>query len=280
MQLFTKALPDKCNLFLASDFHVGSILTDYDRINRLIAMVKEKATNRLIILGDLAESIAVDDKRFDGETADLNLITPMRQYVRVTDLLRPVAKQILYINDGNHDYKLSQHVNFIRDVVCKELGVPYGTYSSKLSVTDSKGNFRFKIFTTHGYGNVSSIADDPIRRKANMKLSLKRKLAGKAADCVLMAMGHTHKLLISRPEKSLYLTDNGEHVKQRYTSSPQDAAYIPDSLRWYCNTGSFLKLFALGASGYAERFGYDPVELGAIRIEIDGGIVDVTKVLM
>ena len=280
MQLFTHALPQKFNLYLASDFHVGCVLTDYDRIGQLVDMVRSKPSNRLIVLGDLAESIAVDDKRFDEETVDKTLITPMRQYERVTDILRPVAKQILYINDGNHDYKLSKYINFIRDVVCKQLEVPYGTYSSKLTVTDSKGKTRFKLFTTHGYGNVSSHADDPIRRKSNMKLSLKRKLAAKAADCVLMAMGHTHKLVISRPERSLYLTDSGEYIKQHYTQTAQERAYIPDHLRWYVNTGSFLKLFALGCSGYAERFGYDPVELGAVQIEIDGGIQDVKKILM
>ena len=280
MQLFTQALPEKCNLYLASDLHVGCILTDYDRIGQLVDMVRSKNSNRLIVLGDLAESIAVDDKRFDEATTDKTLMTPMRQYEKVTEILRPVAKQILYINDGNHDYKLSKYVNFIRDVVCKQLEVPYGTYSSKLTVTDSKGKKRFKLFTTHGYGNVSSSADDPIRRKSNMKLSLKRKLAGKSADCVLQAMGHTHKLLVARPEKSLYFTDNSDTIKQHYTRSTQDSDYIPEHLRWYVNTGSFLRLYALGCSGYAERFGYDPVELGAVQVEIDGGIVDVKKVLM
>ena len=280
MQLFTQALPEKCNLYLASDLHVGSVLTDYDRIGQLVDMVRSKNSNRLIVLGDLAESIAVDDKRFDEATTDKTLMTPMRQYEKVTEILRPVAKQILYINDGNHDYKLSKYVNFIRDVVCKQLEVPYGTYSSKLTVTNNKGKKRFKIFTTHGYGNVSSSADDPIRRKANMKLSLKRKLAGKAADCALMAMAHTHKMIISPPEKSLYLTDNSDSIKQHYTRATQDSDYIPEHLRWYINTASFLKLYALGCSGYAERFGYDPVELGAVKVEIDGGIVDVKKVLM
>lgn len=280
MQLFTRQLPPECDLYQLSDLHVGSQLTDYERINRAVAIIHDNPRAKAMIVGDLAEAICVDDKRFDIETSDRRLFQPLKQYKHVIELLRPIKDKILLINDGNHDMKLSYTGNFVRDLVCEELGVPYGTYSSKLSVTDQWGVLRFKIFVTHGFGFIRSVADDPIRRVSNEKLTLKRKLAGKAADCVVMSMGHTHKLIVAEPEKSLYLVDDGEHVKQRYTQTKQSDPYIPDSLRWYVNTGSFLKMYALGASGYAERFMLDPVELGFIKIRVDGDVKSVEKFIL
>jgi len=219
-----------------------------------------------------------DNKRFDPTTQDLTILTPMQQYQRFVEIFRPLAKQILYVNDGNHDLKHLRVMNFVQSI-CTEMGVPYGTYTSKLTVCDDKGRNRFKIYTGHGWGSLTSGADDPIRRKSNMKLSLKRKLAGKAADCVLMAMGHSHKLIVSRPERELYMIDDGAKLTQRYTTAQQDGEYIPAHLRWYVNTGSFLKNQILGASGYAERAGYDPVPLGFTKVVIeDWKIVDVKKI--
>ena len=269
MQLIKAKLPRKCDLILASCVHIGSLLTHYDGIEKLKEEILIKPTNRMIFLGDLCEAILVDDsKRFDPDTQDLEILTPGQQYQRFIDIFKPCAKQILYINTGNHDYKHNKTIDLV-GWVCKELKVPYGTYSAKLTVVDSKDRTRFKVYTTHGNGQVSSIADDPIRKLSNMKLSLKRKLAPLAADCYLQAMAHTHKLIVAPPERELYITDNGEALKQNYTVAQQDAEYIPAHLRWYANTGSFLKNQILGASGYAERAMYGPVELGYIRATIE-----------
>jgi hypothetical protein len=280
MRLFQKKLPRNCNLLLASCTHIGSILTHYAGLEQLKDELLSDPTNRLIFMGDLCEAILVDDvKRFDPKTQDLTILTPGDQYQRFIDIFKPCAKQILYINTGNHDYKHIKTIDLV-EWVCQQLKVPYGTYSSKLTVLDSKGRSRFKIYTTHGNGSISSIADDPIRKLANMKLGLKRKLAPLAADCYLQAMAHTHKLIVSPPERELYITDNGEALKQNYTVAQQDAEYIPAHLRWYINTGSFLKNQILGASGYAERAMYAPVELGYARVVIeDYQIVNAQKVL-
>jgi hypothetical protein len=138
------------------------------------------------------------------------------------------------------------------------------------------------MFLTHGYGSINSSADDGVRRKANMRLSLKRKLKDKAGDCILMGMAHTHKLIVSKPEETLYLTDNGKQIKQNYTASKHTDGYIHPDHRWYVNTGSFYRLYGKdGISGYAERAGYDPVELGYILIKVrNREIIAVEKVLL
>ena len=90
------------------------------------------------------------------------------------------------------------------------------------------------------------------------------------------------------------MTDNGRKIEHHYTH-PQNAKYIPPDLRWYVNTGGFLKLYSdivyedddvpieqsrLG-SGYAERAMYPPQELGfAICLIRDNSLVDVKEVFL
>ena len=42
-----------------------------------------------------------------------------------------------------------------------------------------------------------------------------------------------------------------------------------------------MKLYELGVSGYAERFGYDPIELGFVIVRVrDKQIVDIDKIVI
>ena len=104
--------------------------------------------------------------------------------------------------------------------------------------------------------------------KSNMELSLKRSLKFKAGDCAVMTKGHTHRILVADPIKELYLTDDGERIRGHYTGWGQAESYIHPDARWYGNTGSFLKLYGIGHSGYAEIFEYDPMEIGFLVLKI------------
>lgn len=274
MQLFKKYLPADCDIVLASDIHVGSLHTHYKGIEECLDHIA-KPNTYCIILGDLAEAMTVNDYRFDPNTNDLKVPTVVSQYNKVVEIFERVKDKILYINDGNHDYKHASTINFVKDIVCEKLNVPYGTYSSKLSILDDNGSTRIKLYTTHGHGSMSSHADDPIRRKSNLRLSLKRKLMNLAGDCHLMAMGHTHKLITAHPISTLYMTDDGHSIVQHYmnTAYTEDTFIHPDH-RYYVNTGSFLKSQILGCSGYAERFGYAPEPLGYAVIHIRGYKID------
>lgn len=282
MQIISKTLPSTHNLFLIGDIHEGTLLQHEHGLNSLIEMVLQDKNNYVAVLGDLAEAICIDDKRYDMGTIDDHVPLPLQQYQSLVDLFRPIKDRILVVLEGNHDYKISARFgNCVRDIFCRSLDIPYGTYSCKLDVKDKKGRLQYKAFLTHGYGSVNSTADDPVRKEANMLLSLKRKLAPKAGDCILSAMGHTHKLLVKPPISKLYLVDDGVRIRQKYTQANQASDYIDPDLRWYCNTGSFYKLFHMGESGYAERFGYDPTELGFCVAEArDGVMTNVRKVIL
>lgn len=269
MKLIIKQLPDNHNIFLFGDKHTGSALSSQHGWQQLVKMILTPyagcSNNYGIDVGDIIEAIMVDDKRFSIEKMGEDL--PLKQLDSSIDEHDPIKHLLICILDGNHPRKLWRFGN-ITEKICQRLGVEYGTYTAKISVTDTKGNLMYKLYATHGFKNITSTADDPKRRRVNMQLILKRHLKFKAGDCAVMVKGHTHKLLVCKPESELFLTDDGKRIQQKYTGWGQNEEYIHPDARWYGNTGSFLKLHGKDVSGYAEIMEYDPVELGFLVLKV------------
>lgn len=223
------------------------------------------SNNRGVEGGDDIEAICIDDPRFDADKLTQDL--PLAQIDRAIRLREPIKHLMLSKQTGNHEDRLWKFGD-ITAHICAKLGVDYGTFTAKISIIDLNGLPMYKIYDTHGRRGVSSSADDPIRREANMKLSLKRSLVRKAGDCAVMIKHHTHKLLVCEPHYELYLTDDGKHIYQGYTGVIQQGDYIDPDARWYGNAGSFLKLYGEGTSGYAEKAEYDPAELGFLILRV------------
>ncbi|KKN79606.1 hypothetical protein LCGC14_0338100 [marine sediment metagenome] len=286
MELITKELPPSHKLFLVGDFHEGAVAQHSDAIDQTIGAVLAEKDNYVAIMGDLCEAILVADRRYSPENIDPGSPSIILQYQNITEKLRPIKDRILYIHTGNHDILLANKGvgDMVRDYTCRELGVPYGTYAAALTVQNKgkkSSGVQYRAFTAHGWGTLRSAADDPVRQESNMKLSLKRKLKNKFGSASLMAMGHSHRLLVSEPTTNLYLVDEGGALKQRYTIDRHEGLYVHPDHRWYCATGSFLKTFVKSAVTYSERAGFDPTEIGYVvaRIE-DTKIINVEKVVL
>lgn len=274
--LDTPILPSNFNLYQIGDSHEGTILQHREGLLETIEAIHDDPIGYAVHMGDEIEAITIDDPRYDMETQERS--TPLQQRDNVVKDFAPIAEKTLVWLWGNHPQKLAKFGNITLDI-CTQLGIEYGTWTAKLKFHDTHGPM-FKAFLTHGIrGRIVSNAKDYEQQQANMKASLKRKLEAKAGDCLLMSMGHTHLLLIVEPAKRLYLTDDGDSVKQRYLTPGSNEDYIAPDRRWYTNTGSFLKLYGNGVSGYAEIAGYDPVELGYILVKVrDRKIQSVEKV--
>lgn len=284
MQFINRTVPANFNLFFFGDCHIGTLLHHSDGLDQFIDTLANPYDNVkhnvAIGMGDYIEAIDHSDKRFDVHSVDLGKIRPDQQMDCFIEKMRPVSKKIITLLDGNHEAKLTKYHNYVADA-CDKLNVPYGTYSAVTTFARRNEDYMFKSYATHGYGTINSIADDPERFEANLNLSLKRKLKNKVGDVAVACMGHTHKLLIAKPKKRLYLTSDGSDLKQHYTKSDQAAQYIHPDHRWYINTGSFVRLFLKGVSGYAERAMYDPMEIGFAVVKVrDKQIIDVDKVLV
>ena len=263
MQLIEKEMPDNFNLHYYGDVHDGSIFSTQSGFNLFVDTLNSKyqgcKNNYAIDMGDMIEAITMDDPRYSEDTIEGSPV--LEQIDFAINKRKKYKDKLITILLGNHELKLWKYGN-ITEKVCKELNVPYGTYTSKVTFKDKNGGLMFKTYVTHGRKGISSAADDPVRRLANMKLALKRHLKFKAGDCACMIKGHSHKLIVCEPEYELFLTDDGKNISQHYTSWGQNEEYIHPDARWYGNSGSFLKLYREGFSGYAEMAEYDPVQLG------------------
>jgi len=284
MILLERRVPESFNYFLIGDDHEGASFRHNMGWNRLCEMFSKSyggcKKNIFCHHGDALEGITVSDNRYDPRTNREPI--PLRQAAQVIENLRPLCdvdrEGVLLA--GNHEMTLKNFGNLAR-FVADMTGLHYGTCACKIHLVDKKGRTIFKHFASHGRKSINSSADDPIRRKANRRLILKRHLAKKAGDCALMSKGHTHQLFYCQPEPELFLTDDGKDLNAGYTTDLIDhtAPYIDPSLRWYVNTGCFLRLYKLGESGYGEMAEYDPTELGFAIVRVrDRKIVAVDEV--
>lgn len=234
-------------------------------------------------MGDWIDAICTDDKRFahnpNPGPRDIAGPIPLRQAMLAAETFRPIASRGICGLMGNHELKLHRFGNLTKDIICRELNLPYGSYTARIKIVH-KNKVLFRIFAWHGpaKGAVSSNAKDAEQRLANMKAALKMKMKYKMADCAVMAMGHVHKLLVVPPTTELYLHDTAKGMQGSYLKGIQSGNYIHPDQRYYVCTGSFPKMYEDGQVGYAEVAGYDPVELGFPVIHVvDGQIVDLER---
>lgn len=285
MIIYSKTLPENHNLYLFGDSHEGTILKSYDGYNETIERIRRDKIGYAVHMGDIADSVTIDDPRYDPSTIDGRSNCPLEQYKVATKELKPIKNKLITILEGNHDHKLTARKglgNFVKLITCDELGIPFGTFSCKLWIKNRRDKQMYKIFLTHGSRSISSKSNDPIKRLNSKIMKLKNSLYDLAGDCAIMAMGHSHQLLVANPAESLYLVDDGKKIHQRYTTSPSNGSeYIHPDHRWYVNTGSYLKLYVEGISSYGERMGLSPVELGYCVIKVrEGKVSSVEKIVI
>jgi UDP-2,3-diacylglucosamine pyrophosphatase LpxH len=290
MKLLETVLPKTHNVYLFGDSHKGTILQHKKGFRKMLKTLQDDPVGYGVHMGDSIEALMIDDKRWCNATYDKDYPLPLQQYEEVAAEMECVADKMVVYIEGNHDWTITNKVGpLLKSIVCKTIAAKankdgeylYGTHTCKMAIRSRTGDLLYKMFLTHGYRSISSIADDPVRRKSNMELALKRLLFRKAGDCIIQAMGHTHKLMVKEPIPELFLTDDGKQCVQDYTKTNQTDPYIAPDLRWYINTGCFYRLYHEGVSGYAERKGYDPNELGYAVVEVkDGNIQGVRKVII
>jgi hypothetical protein len=211
-------------------------------------------------------------------TAEMRVVEQAKMAI---ERRKPIASKGIAILMGNHEFGLQKSGDWAKHIA-DGCGVPYGTYSCKITYRDDETDqIYFKHYATHGYGTMNHQAGDEEQRLANMKVKLKRMLRFKASDCYLMSMGHTHRLLVRPPLLKLHMVDDGNKIKQVYDKPPanyKQGDILHEDMRWYVNTGCFLKTLGLGISSYSERLGYDPNVLGfAVALVRGGKLVNVRE---
>jgi hypothetical protein len=259
-------VPENCRIYVVGDLHIGSIFFKEREMRSLIKKIEKEPNSRIILMGDLLESIKSDDKRFHLDNVKYPVADPLKQANFAVDLFKPIRDKILVSLKGNHEHGIHRTGNIMKDVICKQLNVPYGTLSCILTINDS-----FEIYCWHGSGMIRSRAEDPETQRLNEMKMLKRKLQKKYGTALVQLMGHAHKLIVSDPSehRQLYLTIRNRELKDGYTKSPVSGIrYIETQYRWYGCSGCFKGALEMGTDGYEELADLDPTELGYLVIHI------------
>jgi hypothetical protein len=278
-------MPNDFNLFLGGDQHIGSRFrskSDWKKTKRMLRKPYEGCKNNYWLdHGDILEGIMIDDPRFDPLTHEDSVLDQIdhaiKEYQDISDI-------ILVMLDGNHPKSRGlKKFGEITKKICKELNVPFGTWSAHITYTDKKGVPMFKHFMTHGKASITSALPDPFQRRLALERKLRAVLRAKFGDTQLMSRGHTHKVISSGPDKTrdLYLYMDGG-INQGYANENSHQFYIPPEQRFYASTGSFFKLYGEdGEVSYAEEQDYDPIELGFCVAKIrDKRIVGIDEVIL
>jgi hypothetical protein len=286
MDIIQKVVPNNFNIFLVGDKHTGSKLSHDAGWKQMVHLVNSEVdgikprNNFVVDHGDMIEAIDIKDKRFDFTTTNLRMSQISAQKQQAIFDRQEIRKNLITILKGNHEHKVLRFENTTEEV-CKTLKVPYGTVSCIIEYVDRKGELLFKQYAHHGFGSARSIAHPEKRRQTNLKIAMMHKFKNKFGDCILASMGHLHQLIICDPESSLYMTTKDGKIHQKYTRPSKVKGYIDPEHRWYVCSGSFLKTYGMGFDGYAERAGYDPIELGFVLVKVrDRKIQDVDKIFL
>jgi hypothetical protein len=289
MRILKKEIAADANIFLFGDDHGDSVQRSDKGFNRLCNIMESEYMgvkpnqNWGVHHGDHIEAIKVDDKRIspaiiDGRTEYSPY--PSTQNRNAIKRYKPIANHLVTVLEGNHPWKLWTYGPLTQEF-CQDIKVEYGTWTVKIAwFLKGTNRLLFRSFHTHGRKSITSTADSPKRRKSNRELILQRQLKFKMGDCILMCKGHTHQLIIFEPEPELYITDDGRKTLSNYTKiSQQNSKWIEPDLRWYVNTGSFLKMYIIDKISYVEMGEYDPIELGfAIARVRDGRLIAVDPI--
>lgn len=276
MERIAFEIPLECEIIFCGDTHGGSKLTHYDGIKKMVDYIASTKNCFWSHGGDWCESIVIDDKRFSHEGTEEP--TPLKQAKEMVRLFQPIASKGIVGMIGNHERKVLKFGNIVKEIICKDLSIPYGTMTSRIYF-HNKGRRIFGAFFTHHMPSLKSNAKDYIQAKANISAALKKTLQERFGDCSVMIGAHTHQLIAVHPSETLYVVDQNKKTKQGYTKGQIGSGYIHPDFRYYGSSGSFRKHYVDGIDDYGEA--YAPVELGYLSLKIEGGkIASFEKVIV
>ena len=216
--------------------------------------------------GDYADWIFPGDKRFDGEAfdEDIRVIDLAKLGALVADMIidyfRPIRRKCLGFLIGNHEFTAMSRNSqmFVHDEICKRLKVPNMRFSGftdvyfcyqqgfkgcRLTYSEQppkKYTAKLRIFIHHGMGAANTAGGKINKLKALVDM----------VDADLVMMGHVHEQFA---KAFLKLVPN------------HDCSDIGQKVTMGLITGSYLKTYAPGFTGYGEIKGYSATTLGATR---------------
>jgi len=250
-----------------ADIHLGNRGVAQERIEADIAQVQFDPRSFWFGGGDYADYVGIGDKRFDPEAIaefmrvkDLGKLgADLRD--RVAAMFEPIKGKCLGIGQGNHErmYENRQQQQGLTKKLADMLGAPYLGYCSLTDLVfiyspKAKGcpkivskdmapkgrqQWTVRVFMHHGAGWAQT-EGGKINKLVQFMVHF---------DADLTFVGHLHD----------------QYIKARCRLRADDACLtLVEQPQIGIMTGSYLRTYAQGATGYGEVKGYPPVPLGAV----------------
>ncbi len=249
---------DRFDIIPFGDLHAGSIHCSESEARAMRDKIRDSPNTYWVGMGDLADSITKNDKRFDiGGLAPWvkpdDIIESQRKWL--VELLKPIKDKCLGLLTGNHEETI--HLNHQDDItrhLCNDLGVRYAGYSCFIVLDFTRGTaissghvFQVIIHAWHGAGAAQT--------EGARMMRLVRLVNDIQAD--IYFMGHLHAMEHITPDRLI--------LKNGRVKSVKLAATI---------TGSWLKAYTQPhgddemTPSYAEMKGFKPSRIGAPVVHI------------
>jgi hypothetical protein len=254
------------SIYDVADIHLLNRGCSKTHLVKDIKRIQDDTYALYFVGGDYADWIFPGDKRFDGEAFDedirVNDLAQLGAVVakQIIRYFRPIRRKCLGFLIGNHEFtamtKNSQM--FVHEHICEQLKVPNMRFSGftdvyfchqpgfkgcKLTYAENppvKFTVRLRIFIHHGAGAANTAGGKINKLKSFVDMT----------ESDLVMLGHTHEQ-IAKAFMKLVPNENCSEIGQKVTMG--------------LITGSYLKTYSPGFTGYGEIKGYQPTTLGATR---------------
>jgi predicted phosphodiesterase len=247
--------PDIINIYPIGDIHAGSIACAENEIRKQIEKIKNDPLGYIIGMGDYADCIIKEDKRFQNNglakwVESDNIVNSQRKFV--SGLFEPVKDKIICLLTGNHEESIHDKYqdNFTLEL-CRKLGVRYAGYQCFINVQTVRAET-----SQHGYRIHAWHGDGAAQTEGARMMRLVRLVNDIEADIYLM--GHFHAVTKHTPDR--LVCRNGKVKAERLIA---------------VMTGAWLKGYTQSpdlehplSPSYIEKKGYKPSRIGCPVIHI------------
>lgn len=243
IQVIIKKIPCKTDIEIIpiADTHIGGPDCDMKLLKTTIKYIEETPNCYTILNGDLIDNTIVESVGCVYE----NEYNPMEQIHEIIDLLKPIAKKILVMTGGNHEYRTKRQTGIdLTAIIALELGIKpvyvedfwylYLYFGEKKGQKDK--NMVYTLAGYHGSGGGRTSGAKINRLMEIMKTCV--------ADVLIMS--HVHDAMATK--KIIYIPDYNNKTLTRKEIH-------------FMITNSFLKY-----TGYAKRGGLSPNSTSPVKL--------------
>lgn len=247
--------PTQFTFYPVGDFHIGNAACDLKKVENTIEGIAKTKNSFVILMGDLAENILPNDKRFNADEIHPRFKSfyktlPTEYLSYLVNLLTPIKDKIITIHDGNHEETLQKY--YFRNLSAELAGhlntkyTPAQTFTKIQFEYPNKGGHMKSLVINTAHGHQAG-------RSTGSKVNfMENAVAWIDADIILR--GHSHSLFANKTSRMGVNPRNSKLVRKEIIVG---------------HTGSALETYTSNATTYAERADYRTNTDGFMKIFID-----------